>query len=204
MLRYLALGDSYSIGEGVDAADSWPHRLAARLQQLRGVAVAVEVIAATGWSADELLLAMAASALAPPFDLVSVLVGVNDQYRGREVAEHLPHFNTVLTQAVGLADGDPDRVVVVSIPDWGTTGFAADDPRGPALIGTQVDAYNAAQRDLCQLRGIAYVDITTLSRAVAGDPTMLVADRLHPSGAQYARWLEPIAAAAIKALAPAP
>jgi lysophospholipase L1-like esterase len=203
MLRYLALGDSYSIGEGVEAADSWPHRLAARLQQLRGEAVAVEVIAATGWSADELLLAMAGSALAPPFDLVSVLVGVNDQYRGREVAEHLPHFNTVLTQAVGLADGDPGRVLAVSIPDWGTTGFGADDPRGPVLIAGQIDAYNEAQRELCQLRGIAHVDITGLSRDLAADPSMLVADRLHPSGAQYARWLDPIAAAALRALPPA-
>jgi lysophospholipase L1-like esterase len=203
MLRYLALGDSYSIGEGVDAADSWPHRLAARLQQRCGAPVAVEVIAATGWSADELLPAMAASVLVPPFDLVSVLIGVNDQYRGREVAEHLPHFNTVLTQAVGLADGDPGRVLVVSIPDWGTTGFGADDARGPALIAGQIDAYNAAQRELCRLRGIAYVDITALSRAAGADPAMLVADRLHPSGAQYARWLEPIAAAAAQALAPA-
>lgn len=203
MLRYLALGDSYSIGEGVESADTWPQRLAVRLQHLRGVPVSVEVIAATGWSADELLLAMAAAVLVPPFDLVSVLVGVNDQYRGREVAEHLPHFNTLLTQAVGLADGDPGRVLVVSIPDWGTTGFGADDPRGTAQIAAQIDAYNEAQRELCQLRGIAHVDITALSRALAGDPAMLVADRLHPSGAQYARWLDPIAAAATLALATA-
>jgi lysophospholipase L1-like esterase len=203
MLRYLALGDSYTIGEGVDAADSWPHRLAVRLRQVRGVPVAVEVIAATGWSADELLLAMAAAVLEPPYDLVTVLVGVNDQYRGREVAEHLPHFNTVLTQAVGLADGDPGRVLVVSIPDWGATGFGADDPRGPALIATQIDAYNEAQRELCQMRGIAHVDITALSRVVAVDPSMLVADRLHPSADQYARWLEPIATAAAQSLAPA-
>jgi lysophospholipase L1-like esterase len=203
-MRYLALGDSYSIGEGVDAAESWPHRLGARLRQQRAVPVEVEVVAATGWSADELLLAMASAVLAPPFDLVSVLVGVNDQYRGREVAEHLPHFNTVLTQAVGLADGDPGRVLVVSIPDWGATGFGADDPRGPALIAAQIDAYNAAQVELCQLRGIAHVDITALSRALSADPSMLVADRLHPSGAQYARWLKPIAAAATRALSPLP
>jgi lysophospholipase L1-like esterase len=119
------------------------------------------------------------------------------------VAEHLPHFNTVLTQAVGLADGDPGRVLVVSIPDWGTTGFGADDPRGPALIATQIDAYNEAQRELCQMRGIAHVDITALSRVVAADLSMLVADRLHPSADQYARWLEPIATAAAGALAPA-
>lgn len=190
MASFLALGDSYTIGEGVDAAGTWPHRLA----HLRGWAEPV-VVATTGWTADELLAALDEAAPEGPFDRVSVLIGVNDQYRDREVAEHLPYFNTVLTRAVALADGDPRRVFVVSIPDWGVTPFGHADDRGPAAIAEAVDAYNAAQVELCALRGIRHVDITPLSRELVADATMFVADRLHPSAAQYARWAERIAKA---------
>lgn len=188
MTSFLALGDSYTIGEGVEASGIWPHRLA--LTQGWDAPV---VVATTGWTADELLAALDETALDGPFDRVSVLIGVNDQYRDREVAEHLPYFNTVLTRAVALADGDPQRVFVVSIPDWGATSFGHADDRGPASIAEAVDAYNAAQVELCALRGIHHVDITPLSRELAADASMFVADRLHPSAAQYARWAELIA-----------
>lgn len=192
MNRYLALGDSYTIGEGVEVSVTWPYRLAALLADA-GFAPVPDIVAKTGWTADELLVAIESSNLSPPYDLVSVLVGVNDQYRDREVAEHLPHFNTLLSQAIGFADGDPARVFVVSIPDWGVSDFATDDRRGRRSIADAIDGYNAAQRELCALRGIAYADIAQLSRMLAGDRTMFVGDRLHPSGAQYARWLEVIA-----------
>lgn len=188
MRRYLALGDSYTIGEGVDPVDTWPHRLAAQSEL-----PPPEVVARTGWTADELLAALDTITLSPPYALVSLLIGVNDQYRDREVAEHLPHFNTLLNQAVACADGDVGRVLVVSIPDWGVSAFGQADKRGSDAIAKAIDAFNAAQRELCELRGIAYADITPLSRAVTGDPSMFVADGLHPSAAQYARWLDPIA-----------
>ncbi|MDZ3824046.1 MAG: GDSL-type esterase/lipase family protein [Pseudoxanthomonas sp.] len=191
----LALGDSYTIGEGVEAVATWPFRLAQRLAMPRP-----DVVARTGWSADELLAALDDAPLAPPYALVTVLVGVNDQYRGREVAEHLPHFNVLLSRAVAFADGDPHRVLVVSIPDWGVTPFAADDARGGAAIAARIDAYNAAQRELCALRDIAWVDVTAASRACGADPAMLVGDGLHPSAAQYAAWLETIAPAARRCL----
>lgn len=189
MTTYLALGDSYTIGEGVEPADSWPQRLA----RARGWRPP-QVIARTGWTADELLAALDEAAPDGPFDRVSVLVGVNDQYRDREVDEHLPCFNAVLTRAVALADGDPQRVFVVSIPDWGATPFGAADERGTAAIGKAIDACNDAQIELCALRGIVHIDITPLTRQLAAEADMLVADRLHPSAAQYARWTDLIAA----------
>ncbi len=185
-MRLLALGDSYTIGEGVDAADTWPHSLARTLTG--DAATTPTVVATTGWTADELLTALETAELDPPYDLVTVLIGVNDQYRGREVDEHLPHFNRLLSQAVSFADGDPDRVRVISIPDWGVTPFAAGDARSAQEIAEQIDAYNAAQRELCELRDIGWIDITGLSRELASEPGMFVADGLHPSTAQYARW----------------
>lgn len=196
--RCLALGDSYTIGEGVAPALTWPFLLAQAL-----ALPAPDVVARTGWSADELLAALDEAPLAPPYALVTVLVGVNDQYRGREVAEHLPHFNVLLSRAVAFADGDPGRVLVVSIPDWGITPFAAGDARGGAAIAAQIDGYNAAQRELCALRDIAWVDVTAASRACGGEPSMLVADGLHPSAVQYAAWLEAIAPVARRCLATA-
>lgn len=201
MRRYLALGDSYTIGEGVMPEAAWPQRLAVALTAA-GMPVAMpDVVARTGWSADELLAALDHAQLSPPYDLVSVLVGVNDQYRDREVAEHLPHFNTLLSQAIGYADGDPARVFVVSIPDWGVSAFAGGDARGRDAIAGAIDAYNEAQRELCELRGIAWADVTPMSRALAGDPAMFVDDGLHPSGGQYARWVQRIEPAAQRCLA---
>lgn len=199
MRRYLALGDSYTIGEGVESARTWPHRLSGLLGPAQ-FQTAPDIVACTGWTADELLTALDAAALSPPYQLVSVLIGVNDQYRDREVAEHLPHFNTLLNQAVGYADGDTGCVLVVSIPDWGVSDFGAADSRGREAIAVAIDAFNAAQRELCELRGIAYADITPLSRAVAGEPGMFVEDGLHPSAAQYARWLDVIAPVARRCL----
>lgn len=194
MRRYLALGDSYTFGEGVPAEQTWPYRLAAAL------AMAVDVVARTGWSGDELLDGLEAAAIAPPYRLVSLLIGVNDQYRDRAVDEHLPHFNSLLNHAVSYADGDPSRVFAVSIPDWGASDFAGGDRRGRPAIAAAIDAYNAAQRELCTLRGIGYADITPLSRALASDAAMFVDDRLHPSGAQHARWLDAILPVADRAL----
>lgn len=201
MHRYLALGDSYTIGEGVDPTDAWPQRLAELLEPMQFHSQP-DVVACTGWTTDELLAMLDAAVLSPPYRLVSLLIGVNDQYRGREVAEHLPHFNRLLNQAVGYADGNTDGVLVVSIPDWSVSEFGAADQRGRAAIAADIDAFNAAQRELCELRGIAYADITPLSRAVAGEPGMFVGDGLHPSRAQYARWLDVITPVARHCLEP--
>lgn len=189
-MRLLALGDSYTIGEGVEPAQSWPHGLARLLAD--DASATATVVATTGWTADELLIALETAELDPPYALVTVLIGVNDQYRGREVDEHLPYFNRLLSQAVTFADGDPDRVRVISIPDWGVTPFAASDARTGEEIAAQIDAFNAAQHELCELRGIVWIDITGLTRELAVLPDMFIADGLHPNAAQYARWLAAI------------
>lgn len=184
---YLALGDSYTIGEAVPEPGRWPVQLAARLGW-----AAPQIVAQTGWTTDELSLAIDAAALAPAYDRVSLLIGVNNQYRGRTVANYAAEFRVLLDRAVALAGGDAKRAFVVSIPDWGVTAFAARDGRGRTRIGREIDAFNAAARTACDRRGVAFVDITPTSRDRGGDPAMLAADGLHPSAAMYARWVDDI------------
>ena len=195
-LRYLALGDSYTIGEGVPEAGRWPAQLRDALRA-RGLALAPpQYVARTGWTTDELAAAMDAAELAPPYDLVSLLVGVNNQYRGRDAQEYRRQFAALLARAIGLAGGRSERVLVLSIPDWGVTPFAAGPDRDPARIARELDAYNALARAECQRYDVAWVDITAQSRGAAR--AELAADGLHPSAAQYARWAaaaEPVAAA---------
>src|SRR5690606_9819381 len=122
------------------------------------------------------------------FGFVSLLVGVNNQYRGRELANYREEFDALLVRAVGFAGDRADRVLVLSIPDWGVTPFTAGTGRDRAAIARELDDYNAAGRALCKTRGIAFVDITPRSRQLGADPTMLAADGLHPSAVMYAQW----------------
>lgn len=188
-LRYLALGDSYTIGEGVATEGRWPVQLAARL---RGGGRAVDtprIVATTGWTTDELSSALdAAEPIGRDWDLVSLLIGVNDQYRGRPVDVYAPAFAALLDRAIGYAGGRADRVVVLAIPDWGVTPFAAASGRDRAAIARELDAYNATAARICRERGVAFVDIAPVSRARGAAPSMLADDGLHPSAALYAEW----------------
>lgn len=188
-ISYLALGDSYTIGESVEAAGRWPVQLAARLRDA-GIAISEpRIIATTGWTTDELSTAMDAAEPLGEWDFVSLLIGVNNQYRGRSVDDYVGEFHRLLRRAIALAGGRADRVLVLSIPDWGMTPFAAASGRDPQAIADALDAYNAAARELCLAEGVAFVDITALSRT-GETAEMLAEDGLHPSGAQYARWAE--------------
>lgn len=187
-LRYLALGDSYTIGEGVDPAGSWPMQLA-RALRAEGIGLAEpDVIATTGWTTDELDAAIDAAGPACDHGLVSLLIGVNNQYRGRGVDEYTAHFSALLDRAVGFAGGRGSRVFVLSIPDWGVTPFAAASGRDTALIAAQIDAFNAAAARCCRARGVAFVDITPVSRDRGTAPEMIASDGLHPSALMYAEW----------------
>jgi len=198
---FLALGDSYTIGEGVEADQRWPAQLARRLRA-RGVALDdPDVVATTGWTTDELAAAMDARGFAPPYALASLLIGVNDQYRGRPQASFVDGFRVLFARAVALAGDAPRRVLVVSIPDWGVTRFAREQARDPRAIAAEIDAFNAAARDIAQAAGSAFVDVTAASREAGEQPGMLVADGLHPSAAQYALWTDQILPAALQALA---
>ncbi len=195
--RYLALGDSYTIGEGVPAAGTWPFQLAAALRA-RGLALAdPEVIATTGWTTDELAAAIDAAAPRGPYALASLLIGVNNQYRGRPLAEYRQQFEQLLQRAVALAAEDPRRVLVLSIPDWGVTPYAGAHGRDAAVIACEIDDFNAAARACCGDYGVAFVDITPASRVQGAEAAMLVDDGLHPSAAMYRLWVEqalPVAA----------
>lgn len=187
-MRYLALGDSYTVGEGVAAAERWPNVLA-RLLREAGIALQdPRVIAATGWTTDELCAAIDAEEPVGQYDFVTLLVGVNNQYRGRAAAEFRGEFDALLRRAASHAGGDPSRVMVASIPDWGVTPFARGQQRDPAAVAADIDAYNAAVRSVADAHGVAFVDFTTASRERGGDPAMLVSDRLHPSAAMHALW----------------
>ncbi len=189
-LRYLALGDSYTIGERVAPEARWPVLLADSLRA-RGVHVAPPtVIAQTGWTTDELDAAIDRAGPKGPFDLVSLLIGVNNQYRGRDLENYRAEFRALLQRAAGFAGGDAGRVVVVSIPDWGVTPFGAEDARGEQQIGAEIDAYNAAAREETARAGAHFVDVTPVSRTASGDPSLTAEDGLHPSGAMYAAWTE--------------
>ena len=186
-MRYLALGDSYSIGEGVPDAGRWPVQLAVRLRR-EGIALDdPSIVATTGWTTDELSAAMDATLFAPPYDLVSLLIGVNNQYRGRSADDYRGEFRRLLERAIALAGDRPGRTLVLSIPDWGVTPFARDSGRDTARIAAELDAFNAIAGEESRRAGAAFVDIAPISREF---PSLLAGDGLHPSAAQYALWAE--------------
>ena len=187
-LPYLALGDSYTIGEGVDPAGRWPMQLAAAL---RDIGVAVDdprIIATTGWTTDELEAGIDAAAPQGTFAFVSLLIGVNDQYRGRSVDAYRPRFTALLQRALAFAGDRAARVLVLSIPDWGVTPYAVASGRDRVQIGQELDAYNTAAAAICAEHDVAFVDITDLSRQWGGETVMLADDGLHPSAAMYTLW----------------
>ena len=198
-MRFLALGDSYTIGEGVADGERWPERLGAMLRE-RGIGIDdPRIIAKTGWTTDELDAAIDDARPEGPYALVTLLIGVNNQYRGRGVDEYREQLRALLERAVGFAGGDAGRVVVVSIPDWGVTPFA--EGRDRALIAAEIDAFNAVNRAEAEARGARWVDVTPQSRAPdAAD--LLVEDRLHPSAAAYEDWARRVLPAALSALGP--
>lgn len=186
-IRYLALGDSYTIGESVSTKDRWPNQLATLLEA-EGIQVEVTIIARTGWTVDELWKGIKANPPEGTYDLVTLLVGVNDQYRGYLVDGYREDFQFMLEKAIEYAGADPEKVVVLSIPDWGFTPFAADRDTGP--ISQQIDEFNAVNLEVATSAGAHYVDVTIISRMAMDDFELLAGDRLHPSGKMYAMWAE--------------
>ena len=190
-LTYLALGDSYTIGEAVPEEDRWPVQLTATLRA-SGIDMRDPVIIAqTGWTTGELQDAITASEQAGPFDVVSLLIGVNNQYRGLDITIFVKEFKELLDTAIHFAGDNPDRVFVVSIPDWGVTPFA--EGRDGDQIAREIDAYNRIQKAECDSRGIRYFYITDISRQAPNFEGLLAPDGLHPSGTMYAAFVQRIA-----------
>ena len=172
----------------MDIGERWPVRL---VRSLRAMGIALDdpiIIAKTGWTTDELAAAIDAAAPVGPFELVSLLIGVNNQYRGQSADEYRRELTSLLGRAVQLAGDRPEHVLVLSIPDWGVTPFAARDQRGPIAIGADIDAYNAVNRDEAHRSGVRYVDVTPVSRRAGNDGSLIASDGLHPSGLMYALW----------------
>ena len=187
MIRYLALGDSYTIGESVAEHERWPNQLAGLLRT-NDISTEVTIIARTGWTTDELWQGIQAREINPPYDLVSLLIGVNNQYRGLDLAEYREEFVFLLKKAIEYAGGDAKRVIVLSIPDWGMTPFAKS--RDSKKIATEINLFNSVNREETEKVGVYYVDITPGSREVVTDSALIAADGLHPSGKMYAEWAE--------------
>ncbi len=188
--RFLALGDSYTIGEGVEANQRWPVQLRDRLRADGQTIGKPEIIARTGWTTDELLEAIDKASPQPPFALVSVLVGVNDQYRGYSTAKYRIAFTKLLQRAIAFAADQPSHVLVLSIPDWGVTAFGANSGRDVAQVAREIDAFNAINYELSMQYKVRYVSITQATRTAGAKPVWLTADGLHPSALMYAQWVE--------------
>jgi lysophospholipase L1-like esterase len=196
--RFLALGDSYTMGEAVEADERWPVRLTSLLRA-RGMAMGdPEIVARTGWTTDELSDAIDAASPRGPYDLVSLLIGVNNQYRGRSAADYREQFRALLTRAIGFAGDRSNRVIVLSIPDWGVTPFAANGD--PARIGREIDEFNSVSHDESRRAGSHYVDVTTISRRAAREPNLLAGDGLHPSAVMYEEWAQVVLPVAVSAV----
>jgi len=189
--KYLALGDSYTIGEKVEEKDNFPNQTITLLNQSGKRFEEATIIAKTGWTTDELQEKLAQVRLAIPFDIVTLLIGVNNQYRGRSADEYAVQFEQLLQQAIGYAGGKNQHVIVLSIPDWGVTPFAADRVR--IKIAEEIDLFNSINKKIAAQYQVHYIDITPFTREAAHDLSLVAEDGLHPSGKDYKRWAVAVA-----------
>ncbi len=195
---YLALGDSYTIGQSVPADQSFPYQLQKKLQMNDRPVGEPFIIARTGWTCDDLMSAINAQVKAgDQYQLVTLLIGVNDQYRGYNIKDYPARFKALLQKAVSLAGNNPQNVIVVSIPDYGATPYGAGSA---AAIGKEIDAYNAINKTISEELLVNYVNITDISRMGLSDPELVARDDLHPSGKMYGLWIDRILPVAIKIL----
>lgn len=186
-INYLALGDSYTIGQSVEENESYPVQLGDSLSNSGYTIEEVRIIAKTGWTTDELQTAIDDTEdLAESYDLVSLLIGVNNQFRGRTTNTYTPEFEALLQQAINFAGGNKDRVFVLSIPDYAYTPFG----NGSTQISEGIDQYNVVNKNIAEGLGVAYFDITSISREGLDDTALVASDGLHPSGKQYTEWVK--------------
>ena len=187
LMRYLALGDSYTIGESVDSSMRYPVQIADSLKKRGYLMEDPRIIAVTGWTTSDLKSGIQAASLQGPYDLVSLLIGVNNQYRGMDINIYRKEFSELLDQSVYFAGNDTGRVFVLSIPDWGVTPFASGRDR--EKIAMEIDRYNAINKEITLSKGIIWIDVTGISRLAAEDETLIAGDGLHPSGRMYTEWV---------------
>lgn len=184
-ISYLALGDSYTIGQGIAPPGRWPNQLSARLSNSERIIAPVDLIARTGWTTSNLITAI--DIFKPEtYDLVSLLIGVNNQFQNRPFEQFQVEFDSLLNVSISIA-GTKERVFVVSIPDYGVTPFGGSNRE---KIATELDAYNAFMEQQCQKQSIPFINITDISRSLGDGPGALAPDDLHPSADQYKAWVD--------------
>lgn len=187
-VNFLALGDSYTIGQGVAENQRWPVQLMNALSGSGFQTGELRMIAQTGWRTDNLKNAINQQLPLNGFNLVSLLIGVNNQYQGGTLQAYAPQFEDLLSQAIALAGYNPSGVFVLSIPDYAYTPFGNGNP----AISQQIDAFNQVNRNISSLFGVTYIDITPISRNGLSNPALIAGDGLHPSGLMYSLWVEEI------------
>jgi len=185
---YLALGDSYTIGEAVKQTESFPYQLQSLLKNQNINVANPKIIATTGWTTDELQAAIKKENLTGSYSFVTLLIGVNNQYRGYPISTYKKEFAELLQTAINYAGGNKSRVFVVSIPDWGVTPFGKNSARNPQTIASEIDNFNAANQEITLAAGINYTNITPASRNATTDISLIADDGLHPSAKMYGQW----------------
>lgn len=185
--HYLALGDSYTIGQSVEPDERWPVILAAELKAAGKPIATPQIIARTGWTTRNLLDALEQNPPTGTFDLVSLLIGVNNQYQGRNMEEYRVEFRQLLQKSIGYAGDDTGNVFVLSIPDWGVTAMGEGNRDH---IAAEIDRFNAIAKEECDKQKVVFINITDISRTALNDPSMIARDQLHFSGKMYALWVK--------------
>lgn len=193
--RFLALGDSYTIGTAVSPPERWPVQLANTLRALDKKLAGPAILARAGWSAEELLASLERIKPVGPFALVSLQIGVNNQFRGGSPEEFRTVLRVLLRRAIALADGQPGRVLVLSIPDYGVTQYV-----NQREIAEEVDQFNAVIKEEALQVNARWIDITPISREAIDDLTLIARDDLHPSGVMYERWAKEVLPVALEAV----
>ena len=197
---FLALGDSYTIGESVPIYESFPYQTVQLLRN-KGLSVhAAEIMAKTGWTTDELMAGIERTSFEKSYDIVTLLIGVNNQYRGKDPLVYEKEFEKLLNKAIAFAGGNKQHVFVLSIPDWGATPFAASRDR--VKIGSAIDQFNVINRKITEKAGIAYVSITEGSREATSNALLVAKDGLHPSGLEYGKWAKKLADVILQSIRP--
>jgi lysophospholipase L1-like esterase len=194
-ITMLALGDSYTIGESVNENERWPVQLMEALKREGFTCAEPLIIATTGWRTDDLKHAILAKNPPRNFNIVSLLIGVNNQYQGRSAKSYAPEFEELLQMAIQFAGGDKTKVFVVSIPDYGFTPFGKDKQ---AQITKGLDEYNEINKAIADKSGVKYFNITDISRQGFKDPALIASDGLHPSGKMYQAWTDLILSGIVK------
>ncbi|WP_219125926.1 SGNH/GDSL hydrolase family protein [Mucilaginibacter sp. 21P] len=194
---YLALGDSYTIGEAVPQEQSFPYQLIRKFENN----ISPEIIAVTGWTTGELKQGIQQRNLQKhDYDLVTLLIGVNNQYRHYSKDDYRKEFTELLATAISYAGGNKQHVIVLSIPDWGVTPFGKNTGNS-AAITTDIDLFNGINREETDKAGVAYVNITQISRQANSQPDLVATDGLHPSGRMYGLWVDQLVPVVTKQLA---